>query len=73
MELGVASMMGRRLGLPLDDLIAIFKKKYHSGFESIFGFLFGTESIVGYFLGTESIRLAMPKKKTPPFGSLLKQ
>ena len=47
-ELGIASMIGRRLGLPLDDLAAIIED-YDSEFDRVFGLL----------LGTESIRLAM--------------
>ena len=47
-ELGIASMMGRRLGLPLEDLTSIVKD-YDNEFDRVFGLL----------LGTESIRLAM--------------
>ena len=47
-ELGIASMMGRRLGLPLNNLTSIVKK-HNSKFDRAFGIL----------LGTESIRLAM--------------
>ena len=47
-ELGIASMMGRRLGLPLESLRSRFRK-YYSEFDNMFGFM----------LGMESIRLAM--------------
>ena len=47
-ESGIASMMGRRLGLPLDNLTALTKYDDDS-FNNVFGLL----------LGTESIRLAM--------------
>jgi hypothetical protein len=47
-ELGIASMMGRRLGLPLNDLTGMVKN-YGNEFDKVFGLL----------LGTESIRLAM--------------
>ncbi|MCL1875381.1 MAG: hypothetical protein FWF87_03880 [Synergistaceae bacterium] len=47
-ELGIVSMMGRRLGLPLDNLRYMFRY-YYNEFNNIFDFL----------LGTESIRLAM--------------
>jgi len=47
-ELGIAAMMGRRLGLLLDSF-RTRSKRYYSEFDNVFGFL----------LGTESIRLAM--------------
>ena len=43
-ELGIASMMGRRLGLPLDNLRSRFWRNYNE-FDDMFGFLLGTESI----------------------------
>ncbi|MCL2146976.1 MAG: hypothetical protein FWH52_04120 [Synergistaceae bacterium] len=48
-ELGIASMMGRRLGLSLDSLKSRYFNKYNDDYNYM----------IGFFLGTESIRLAM--------------